>query len=199
MLKKLIVALVIVIGGTALVLVSYSFFVERGDLSKFTLSQGAGFFIEDAKELQMEIAPRLGYIAPEVALPDLNGQTVRLSELRGKPVLLNFWAAWCPPCRKELPDLQQFHERYSAKVALVGINWGEPVQTVKPFLERYGVTYPNLLDERGTAFVSYRLTGMPTTFFIDSAGHIRGVWLGPLKGAEIAANFQRLGLLNESE
>jgi peroxiredoxin len=198
-LKKLIVVMVIVIGAAALALISYSFFAERGDLSRFTLSQGAGFFVEDPKELQKEVAPRLGYVAPEIALQDLNGQTVRLSGLRGRPVLLNFWAAWCPPCRKELPDLQRFHERYGVKVALIGVNWGEPAQTVKPFLERYGVTYSNLLDERGTAFVSYRLTGTPTTFFIDSEGHIRGVWLGPLKGEEIAANFQRLGLLNESE
>lgn len=199
MLKKLVVAMVILVGAAALALISYSFFAERSDLSKFTLSQGAGFFVEDPKELQKEVAPRLGYIAPEIALHDLNGQLVRLSELRGRPVLVNFWAAWCPPCRKELPDLQRFHEQFGTKIALIGVNWGEPAQTVKSFLARYGVTYTNLLDERGTAFVAYRLTGTPTTFFIDPEGHIRGVWLGPLQGGEIADSFQRLGLLHESE
>lgn len=197
-LKKLIVALIIAIGAAVLGLVSYSFFTSRtADLSRFTLSQGSGFFVEDPKELKAETAAILGHLAPDFALADLNGQTMRLSAFRGKPVLLNFWAAWCPPCRKELPHLQEFHERYGQKIAMVGVNWGEPAQTVKPFLERYGVNYINLLDERGTAFVLYRLTGMPTTFFLDGEGYIRGVWLGPLNDKEIAASFQRLGLLSE--
>ncbi|MCS6936296.1 MAG: TlpA disulfide reductase family protein [Candidatus Bipolaricaulota bacterium] len=199
MLKRLIVGMIILVGAVTLAVISYSFFAERSDLSRFTLSHGAGFFVEDPNELQKEVAPRLGYLAPEISLPDLKNQIVRLSDLRGKPVLLNFWAAWCPPCRQELPDLQRFHEQFGTKIALIGVNWGEPAQTVRSFLERYGVTYTNLLDERGTAFVTYRLTGTPTTFFIDPEGHIRGVWLGPLKGEEIAQNFQRLGLLHESE
>ncbi len=197
MLKRLIVAGVITGGAAMLALIGYSFFTSRNDLSKFVLREGTGLFAEDPKELKAQTAARLGHLAPDFALSDLNGQTVRLSGFRGKPLLLNFWAAWCPPCRKEMPDLQNFHERYGEKVVLLGVNWGEDANTVKEFLARYGVKYLNLLDERGTAFVLYRLTGIPTSFFIDREGFIRGIWLGPLKVEEIAGIFERLGLMKE--
>jgi len=198
-LKRLIVAVIIAGGAVMLALISYSFFASRSDLSKFVLREGTGLFAQDPKELKAQTAASLGFLAPDFALKDLNGQTVRLSDFRGKPVLLNFWAAWCPPCRKEMPDLQNFYERYGEKIVLLGVNWGEDAKTVKEFLDRYGVKYLNLLDERGTAFVLYKLTGIPTSFFIDREGYIRGVWLGPLKVEEIAGIFERLGLLKESE
>ncbi len=199
MLARLVVIVLIAIGAIALGVISYAFFTSRSDLSKFALTEGRGLFLDDPTELTNEVAPRLGYLAPDFTLEDLTGQKVSLSSFRGKPVFLNFWASWCPPCRKEMPELQNFHERYGEQIALVGINWGETADTVRGFLARVGVTYLNLLDPRGTAFVLYKLTGIPESFFIDSEGYIRGVWIGPLTVEQLVQGFARLGLLKESE
>lgn len=196
---RLIVAVLIAVGAIVLGVISYAFFTSRSDLSKFALTEGRGIFVDDPKTLKAETAAALGYLAPDFTLEDLNGQRVSLSDFRGKPVLLNFWASWCPPCRKEMPELQKFHERYGEKIALVGVNWGEDAKTVKEFLDRFGVSYLNLLDERGTAFVLYKLTGIPESFFIDPDGYIRGLWIGPMTVEEIVKGFARLGLLKESE
>ncbi len=199
MLARLVVTVLIAVGAIALGFISYEFFASRSDLNKFTLTEGRGIFVEDPKELKNETAPTLGYLAPDFTLQDLNGQSVSLSSFRGKPVLLNFWATWCPPCRKEMPELQEFHRRYGDQVVLVGVNWGEGTSTVKRFLDQLGVSYPNLIDERGTAFVLYRLTGIPESYFIDPEGYLRGAWIGPLTAEEIVKGFTRLGLLKESE
>ncbi|MEM4413721.1 MAG: TlpA disulfide reductase family protein [Candidatus Caldarchaeum sp.] len=199
MVARLVVAVLIAAGAIVLGFISYAFFASRSDLSKFALTEGRGIFLDDPKALKAETAANLGYLAPDFTLEDLNGQKVRLSDLRGKPVFLNFWASWCPPCRREMPELQKFHERYGDQITLIGVNWGENARTVKEFLESFGVRYLNLLDERGTAFVLYRLTGIPESFFIDPEGFIRGVWIGPLTAEEIAKGFARLGFLKESE
>jgi thiol-disulfide isomerase/thioredoxin len=198
-LARLVVAVLIAVGAIALGVISYAFFTSRSDLSRFALTHGRGFFLEDLTGLKDETAPRLGYRAPDFELPDLEGQKVTLSALRGKPILLNFWATWCPPCRQEMPELQEFHRRYGDQIVLVGVNWGEGSKTVKAFLDRLGVGYRNLVDERGTAFVLYRLTGIPESFFIDPEGYIRGAWIGPLTAKEIVQGFERLGLLTPKE
>ncbi len=199
MLARLVVIVLIAIGAIALGVISYAFFTSRSDLSKFALTEGRGLFLDDPAELTNEVAPRLGYLAPDFTLEDLTGQKVSLSSFRGKPVFLNFWASWCPPCRQEMPELQEFHQRYGEQIALVGINWGETADTVREFLARMGVTYLNLLDPRGTAFVLYKLTGIPESFFIDPEGYVRGVWIGPLTVEQLVQGFARLGLLKESE
>lgn len=199
MLARLVVAVLIAIGAIALGVISYEFFTSRTDLSKFALTEGRGIFVDDSKTLKAETAATLGYLAPDFTLEDLNGQKATLRDFRGKPVLLNLWATWCPPCRHEIPELQEFHRRYGEQIALVGINWGEDADTVKEFLARFGVSYLNLLDQRGTTFVLYGLTGIPESFFIDPDGYIRGAWIGPLTVEQIVKGFARLGLLKESE
>lgn len=199
MLARLVVAGLIALGAIALGIISYAFFTNRSDVSRFALTDGRGIFVEDPKELKDEIAASLGYRAPDFTLPDLSEQSVSLSSLRGKPVLLNFWATWCAPCRQEIPELQEFHQTYGDQIVILGINWGEDPKTVKRFLDRLGVSYRNLVDERSTAFVLYRLTGIPESFFIDPEGYIRGVWIGPITAKEIARGFERLGLLTSKE
>jgi len=132
-----------------------------------------------------------GFRAPDFAFEDLEGRVWRLSELKGKPVLLNFWATWCPPCRKEIPDLQAFHEQYGDRIVLLGINWGEDPEDVRAFLERYGATYTNLLDRDGLFFVKYQLTGLPTSYWIDEEGIIRGMWLGAMSLEDMVEGFRK--------
>lgn len=199
MVARLIVALLIAAGAVTLGIISYAFFTSRNELGKLALTRGHGIFVDDPTTLKAEPAASLGHLAPDFTLTDLTGQRVSLSEFRGRPVLLNFWATSCPPCREEIPELQKFHERYGDQITLLGVNWGESPETVKAFLAKLGATYLNLIDERGTAFVLYRLTGIPESFFIDPEGYIRGVWIGSITLEELVKGFTRLGLLKESE
>jgi len=194
MLKKLLVAVVILAAGSLTALVSYSYLTSTFfSQNRWVLREGTGIFWEAERQPQaLQPAATLGFLAPDLTLADLNGQMVILSRLFGKPILLNFWASWCPPCRKEMPDLQAFHKQYQDQVIVLGINWAEDPETMRAFLERYDITYTNLLDRQGKAFVAYRLTGLPTTFFLDERGVIRGVWLGPLKTEEIAEDFAKI-------
>jgi thiol-disulfide isomerase/thioredoxin len=147
-LARLVVAVLIAVGAIALGVISYAFFTSRSDLSRFALTSGRGVFVEDPKELKDETAASLGYRAPDFTLPDLSGQSVSLSSLRGKPVLLNFWASWCPPCRQEIPELQEFHQIYSDQIVLLGVNWGEDPKTVKAVLRS---SWRELSQSRGRA------------------------------------------------
>ncbi len=204
MAKKLFVGVLILAGLGWLGLITYSYFfynpslqtpgaLRREDqINEFVLKFKQGVFLDKDAELHFdEEKPALGFRAPDFELSDLNGQRVRLSALRGKPILLNFWASWCPPCRKEMPDLQEFFSAYGDRISVVGVNWNDHVETVREFLTQYGITYINLLDADGRVFVLYELTGLPTSFFIDEAGIIRGQWLGTMSAADMIAAFQK--------
>jgi thiol-disulfide isomerase/thioredoxin len=205
MLRNIIVSLVILGGLTMTALITYNTFFyqkpaesleERGETavltSKTILNFGRGAFVDKREELHPNItAPAVGYIAPDFELPDGFGKLVKLSSLRGKPIFLNFWATWCPPCRKEMPDLQAFHDKHSEKIQMLGVNWGETSSEGAKFLAEFGVTYLNLFDSDGKMFVLYQLSGLPTSFFVDEVGIIRGVWLGPMSAKDIEIAFQK--------
>jgi cytochrome c biogenesis protein CcmG/thiol:disulfide interchange protein DsbE len=126
-------------------------------------------------------APRPGSPAPDFRLQSTDGQTVALSDLRGHPVLLNFWATWCPPCREELPYLQDLSTdpAWTARgLEMVGVDLKESGDTVRQFMEANGVTYRVLLDVKGNAGDLYNIQGIPTTYFIDKDGIIKYVKVG---------------------
>lgn len=115
----------------------------------------------------------LGTPAPALALPALDGGEVSLASLQGKPVLLNFWATWCPPCRKEMPLLESTYQRYrAAGLQVLAVNLAENPVTVRAFRDRYGITFPILLDADGKATERYRIIPLPTTFFIAGDGRV---------------------------
>jgi thiol-disulfide isomerase/thioredoxin len=206
LLKGILLAAAIALGLVVVGLSTYNYFFYRpgpaspsdvrGETAVLTspnvlvFSQGA--FLDKRHQIHREaVAPALGYVAPDFELHDLTGNTVSLQSLRGKPVLLNFWSTWCPPCRKEMPDLQAFHATHGAKIHLVGINWGEELGEIKSFLNEYGVTYLNVIDENGKLFVLYQLSGLPTSYFLDEDGIIRGIWLGAMTAQDIVAAFEK--------
>jgi thiol-disulfide isomerase/thioredoxin len=207
LLRKILICLIVLAGVGTLGLVSYSYFFVahnqdsslRGETavntSQLIVRTGHGTFIDKRAKLTPDMAfPYPGSLAPELTLSDLLGQTASLSSLRGKPVLLNFWATWCPPCRVEIPDLQKFYERYGDRITVLGIDYGETSVEVTDFLKHNGITYVNLMDPQGTAFVDYRLTGVPTSFFIDAQGIIRGLWQGPMTVDDMVAGFEKTTL-----
>jgi DsbE subfamily thiol:disulfide oxidoreductase len=197
-----LLTLMVLLGLVILGLVTYSYlFVNPGQrfqlnrevLTSDLIAQTSnGRFLDKRAPVPAdEEAPHLGYLAPDFELTGFDGRTVRLSEFRGKPVLLNFWATWCPPCRKEMPDLQSFHKQYGDKITVLGINWNDDPPEAMNFLHSFGITYQNVIDRDGKVFVSYQLTAIPTSFWIDEAGVIRGFWLGPMSTETMVQGFQK--------
>jgi peroxiredoxin len=124
-------------------------------------------------------APAGSRQAPDLALPDLSGKTVNLAALRGKPVLLNFWATWCAPCREEMPALESLFRRSGGKFAVVGVSIDEDSSLVPSFATKHGLTFPLLIADRKVV-ASYSVRGLPTAYLIDAEGRIARRWVGEL-------------------
>ena len=128
----------------------------------------------------------IGNLAPDFQLDNLDGQSVSLSDFRGKPVLVNFWASWCPPCRSEMPFIQDvFADKEWVEEGLVvlAIDIGESPSTVREFVKTDGLTFPVLLDITGDMSNEYRVRAIPTTFFINREGIIQDIRIGPFSSS----------------
>ncbi len=128
-------------------------------------------------------APRPGFLAPDFEIPDLQGNLVQLSNLRGQIVLINFWATWCPPCQAEMPALQAIYAEYQPYgFTILGVNASssEVISTVPGFVAERGLTFPILLDEKGQAANGYQVTSLPTSFLVGRDGIIQQAFIGPI-------------------
>lgn len=106
-------------------------------------------------------------------LEDLNGNKITLSELKGKKVFLNFWATWCPPCKTEMPDIEKlYQETKDSDVVILAVNVGEDKKTVQDFITKNNYTFTVLLDTTGEVSQLYQVTGIPTSYFIDTEGYL---------------------------
>ena len=125
---------------------------------------------------QQTMTPVAGLpVAPDFTLMDMDGKRHRLSEQRGKVVMVNFWATWCPPCRKEMPSMQRAFEKLKNKnFVMYAINVGEDEDTIFGFTFSTGVElrFPILLDKKGKVIKEWPVLGLPTTFIIDTEGRI---------------------------
>ncbi|TCS94828.1 TlpA disulfide reductase family protein [Hazenella coriacea] len=123
-------------------------------------------------------------LAPDFTLKTLEGKEVTLSELRGKKVMLNFWATWCPPCRAEMPDMEKFYKEYKGKnVEILAINFTTAEKShkdVEKFVKEFGLTFPVVLDEKNIVNDIYQPQGIPNSFFIDSKGVAQYHIIGPM-------------------
>ena len=133
--------------------------------------------------------------AADFTLLTPGGEAVRLADLRGKVVLLNFWATWCPPCKAEMPDMQSLHEQYGGAQGLVilGIDFQEDAATVDAFVREHGLTFPIVLDPTGEVTQDlYHVRPLPTSMIFDREGVIRDVWNGHIVKAAMLARLQRV-------
>lgn len=123
---------------------------------------------------------RRGSVAPNFTLPTIKGPDISLSQAKGKPLVINFWNSWCPPCKEETPVLAKLYRKYKGKFQLYGINEtsNDTIAAVKLFMGNFPVNYPVLLDESGYVGRKYRIRGMPTTYLIDRNGKIMDVIVG---------------------
>ncbi|MCC7368745.1 MAG: redoxin domain-containing protein [Chloroflexi bacterium] len=138
-------------------------------------------------------APRPGALAPDIAGLALDGSRVALGDLRGKTVMVNFWASWCPPCEREMADLQQLYaEESSAGFVVLGVNEGEAPERAQTFLTRKGITFPNLVDPDMSITRRYEVFGLPNSFFVDPAGVVRARIVGPISLEQMRSHLQQV-------
>ena len=141
-------------------------------------------------------APRQGFLAPDFELTTSTGETVRLSDLRGKPLIVNFWASWCEPCRYEMPAMQRVYQEYSGQgleILAVNSTSQDTLQAALDFAAQQGLTFPILLDQQGAVSSSYRVQALPSTFFVRPDGVIQEVVVGgPISEALLRTRVERL-------
>lgn len=126
--------------------------------------------------------PKIGKVAPDFALVDLNDKEVRLSDLRGKVVFLNFWATWCKPCKEEMPSMEVLHKNFEKDglvVLAVSIDRVTTTKDIPPFIKSMNLSFPVLIDSWGKTDMPYKRMGVPETFIIDQQGVIREIVIGP--------------------
>jgi len=117
-------------------------------------------------------------------LETLDGRELALSDFRGKPVVMNFWASWCVPCRLEMPILSSAAQRYRDRVQFLGVNVLDRPEQARAFVRKLGMTFPSVRDEDGEVLARYRVVGLPTTVFITRSGRVLEVHAGPFLGEE---------------
>ena len=141
-------------------------------------------------------APRQGFFAPDFSLNTLDGEQVSLSGLRGKVVLINFWATWCPPCKTEMPAIQAAYQAYRDQglvVLAVNTTDQDEADAARQFAQSAGLTFPLLADVNGDAFRRYQVQALPTSFFVDRQGKIAEVVVGgPMAEALIRSRVEKL-------
>jgi thiol-disulfide isomerase/thioredoxin len=140
-------------------------------------------------------APVVDAPAPDFSLAGLDGNATALDELRGKTVILNFWATWCDPCREELPLLDRIARTYADSLTVIAVETGEPVEEVRAFADELGLEKIRVLtDPAGRIGAQYLVRGLPTTFFIDPTGMIRRIRIGTLSSTELESTLKQMGV-----
>jgi cytochrome c biogenesis protein CcmG/thiol:disulfide interchange protein DsbE len=135
----------------------------------------------------------VGDEAPAFALADLDGKPLRLADLRGRPVIVNFWASWCGPCVDEFPVLQRAAEAHAADgLAIVGIVFRDNSEAARGFMARMGATWPAAMDPGEETAERYGIYGPPETFFIDASGVVVARQIGPLSGEDLDRHLSAL-------
>jgi cytochrome c biogenesis protein CcmG/thiol:disulfide interchange protein DsbE len=138
-------------------------------------------------------SPLIGRPAPSFALREVGtGRTVDLSEFRGKPVIVNFWATWCGPCWEEHPILVANARSLQPNVQFVGVVFQDKEDKILGFLNERGSAYPTLVDERGKTAIAYGVGGVPETFFLDANGTIVAKYAGPMNSEVLQENLQKV-------
>lgn len=131
--------------------------------------------------------------AADFTLPLFSGGNITLSSLRGNPVVLNFWASWCPPCREEAPTLEKIWQVYKDKdVTFIGVNIQDREADARAYIEEFGITYPNGPDIGGRITIDYGVSGIPVTFFVNREGRIVSRWVGAISERLLRARIEEI-------
>jgi len=155
------------------------------------VSAGVMFiFVQQRQSASLEnlsaIPAEVNYPAPNLSLTDLSGGPVSLDVYRGKVVLVNLWATWCPPCRQEMPALQAFYKKYKDKnFELIAIDQEEPLETIAPFADEFHLTFTIWLDPGYQAQQEFHTINLPSSYVIDRNGQVRLLWIGAISAKRL--------------
>lgn len=181
----LALAIVVLLGGAYLL---YDKLADQVDPENIAVDEEPGA-AEKSKE-----ADRV--LAPDFAVVDSQGQTVRLWELRGKPVVLNFWASWCGPCKSEMPDFDAAYQEYGDRVTFLMVNLTdgsrETLDTAQSYLQEQGFSFPGYFDIDQEAAIAYGVSAIPTTYFIDADGYAIAQAKGALDADRLQTGLARI-------
>ena len=119
-------------------------------------------------------------IAPDFTMLDQEGNEVTLASFFGKPIILNFWASWCGPCKMEMPELQEFYDEYGEDIHFLLVSVDDSVDTAKAFIEKEGYTFPVFFDTTSMGAYTYGASSIPLTFFIDTEGNLTAYYMGAM-------------------
>ncbi|MFC4712151.1 peroxiredoxin family protein [Planococcus dechangensis] len=173
MIKKILLVLLLL---AALAIIAINFFNSGESVDQMTEI--------DPSEQTTASGLAQGDLAPDFMLTDQNGETVQLSDYRGKKVILNFWATWCPPCRAEMPHMQQFHEdNTDSDVEILAVNLtaqDNGAEAISSFIDEFGLTFSIPMDETGSTAQSYQIRTVPTTYILNTRGEIAEKIVGPM-------------------
>jgi len=126
----------------------------------------------------------VNYVAPELSLQNVQGETEALTDYLGQVVLVNNWATWCPPCKAEMPTLVAYHNEHTVDgFSVIAVEAGEPLETVSPFVESFGMNFPVWLDPNGAALRAFGNGTLPNSYVIDRTGTVRYAWTGEISKA----------------
>lgn len=140
-------------------------------------------------------APQVGFNAPDFSLKTMTGETIGISDFSGQPVIINFWASWCPPCRAEMPAFQAVYDEYKDRVSILAINASDldTLIAAQSLVSQFALTFPILLDSTGSVQQQYEITSLPTTFFVGSDGKIFQIEIGgPLTEAGLRTRIDKM-------
>ncbi len=179
------IAIILILGISIYFLNSY----VMSNQSKSNSQNVSGVNTADEK---IQVGTEKGYLAPDFSLKDINGNTMTLSKLRGKKVILNFWATTCPYCKIEMPELNKFYQNHKKDVVLLAIDIGEEKSTVENYLEGKGYGFTILLDSDAKTAINYKVQFIPMSFFIDEKGIIRSISNGAMTYDEIEEYYQTI-------
>jgi cytochrome c biogenesis protein CcmG, thiol:disulfide interchange protein DsbE len=141
----------------------------------------------------VQAGPISSGMAPDFSLTSFDGRTLKLNELRGQVVIINFWASWCPPCREEAAYLEQTWRKYEGKgVIFIGVDWVDTEKEAFAYMDEFGLTYFNGPDTGTRIAQAYNIQGVPETFYVAKNGELRGVHIGPLKSPELDDKIDEL-------
>lgn len=134
-----------------------------------------------------------GQPAPDFELQTIEGKTYKLSDLKGKPVMINFFATWCPPCRAEMPALQEAYAEFEKDgFIILAVNLNESDVAIKSFIERYGLTFPIVVDKADKVSKAYDIVPLPTSYFVDRNGIVQGKWTGEIRKEQLRALIKKI-------
>ncbi|CDQ20637.1 redoxin domain-containing protein [Halobacillus karajensis] len=151
---------------------------EKGQIQEQVTENGE-MVAENSATEKAAVGLEKGQQAPDFTLQTLSGEETSLSDYRGKKVMINFWATWCPPCRAEMPDMQKFSEKEDIQILAVNLTETESsVKGVQDFADEFGLTFPILLDKDDSVANKYEINPVPTSIFVNEEGKISSVMLG---------------------